>query len=78
MMIRQCCSHDKSTIQDPHAMMNFILFSKATKDADGLGDAGLVDKDLRKSSLQSGVSPDLLPILHQSRRTNAAKLSVGK
>ena len=78
MMIRQYCSHNKSTIQDPHAMMNFILFAKAMKDADGLGDAGLVDKDLHKSSLQSGISPDLLPILCQSHRTNAVKLSVGK
>ena len=58
-------------------MMNFILFAKATKDADGLGDTGLVDQDLCKSSLQSVISPDLLPILCQSRRANAAKLSVG-
>ena len=77
-MIHQCCSHDESTIQDLHAMMNFILFAEATKDADGLGDAGLVDQDLCKLSLQSSISPDLLLILCQSHCANAAKLSVGR
>jgi len=51
---------DEGTVEEPHAMINFVLFANATKDADGLGDAGLVDQDLRKSSLQSGVNLDVL------------------
>ena len=47
--IHQCCSHDEGTVEDPHAMRNFVLFANATKDADDLGDAGLVDQVLSKS-----------------------------
>mmetsp|Transcript_15893 Transcript_15893/g.60538 ORF Transcript_15893/g.60538 Transcript_15893/m.60538 type:complete len:275 (-) Transcript_15893:505-1329(-) len=58
--------------------MDFVSVLESAEDADGLLDGRLVDDDLLKASLQRLVLADILAILVQGGRADAAQLTTGK
>jgi hypothetical protein len=76
--MRQRSSRNKGPIEYSHAVMNFVFFANATKNAYGLGNAGFVYQNLSKPSLQYGVGLNILPVFRQSCRTDATQLSAGQ
>ena len=58
--------------------MHLILLADASKDVDGLGYAGFVDDDLGESTFQSSVRLDVLAVLREGRRADAALLATSE
>ena len=73
--MRQRGGGNEGTIEDPNAMMNFILLPDSSQDVYGLSNRWLVDQHLRKPTLKCSVSLDVLPVLCQGRRANATQLA---
>ena len=66
--------HDRG-ISDVHAMMHFVFFLQAAQDGDGRFDAGFIDHDFLKATLERCVFFNVLAILIQRGRAHAVKLA---
>jgi len=55
--------------------MNLVFLSNATENADGFRHAWLVDNDLSKPTLESGIRFDILSVFGKSSGTDTPEFS---
>lgn len=74
----QCCGLNESTVHDTNTVVYLVLLTNTTKDADRVGDGGLVDDHLSESTFEGSVLFDVLAVFCESRGADAAKLTTSQ
>ena len=76
--IRQRCRCNESCIADAHAVMDLIALLEAAQDRDRVLDARLADHDRLEATLEGRILLDVLAVLVERRRTDAAEFTAGQ
>jgi len=76
--VRQGCRGHDSRVLDPHAVVHLVAFLEPAQDGDGVLHRGLLDQHGLESALQGRVLLDVLAVLVQGRRADAAQLAPGQ
>ena len=76
--VRENRGRDERSIPDPHAVMSFVALLEAAKDRDRVLDGRLVDAHRREAALECRVLLDVLAVLVERGRADAAKLTAGQ
>ena len=66
---------DERGVADAHAVMRLVALLQAAQDRDRVGDRRLADEDRREAPLERGVLLDVLAVLVERRRADAAQLA---
>ena len=69
---------DERGVADPDAVMRLVAFLEPAQDRDRVLDRRLVDVDRSEAALERGVLLDVLPVLVERRRADAAELAAGE
>ena len=66
---------DERGVADAHAVVRLVALLQAAQDRDRVGDRRLADVDRREAPLERGVLLDVLAVLVERRRADAAQLA---
>ena len=69
---------DERGVADAHAVVRLVALLQAAQDRDRVGDRRLADVDRREAPLERGVLLDVLAVLVERRRADAAQLAAGE
>ena len=73
--IRQHRRGDERGVADAHAVMRLVALLQPAQDRDRVGDRRLADEDRLEAALERRVLLDVLPVLVERRRADAAQLA---
>ena len=73
--VRQSGRSNDRRVRNRDAMMNFVLFFKASKNRNGILDTWLIDQHLLETPLKSRILFDVLTVFVKCRGTNTMELS---
>ena len=66
---------DERGVADAHAVVRLVALLQPAQDRDRVGDRRLADEDRREPALERGVLLDVLAVLVERRRADAAQLA---
>ena len=76
--VREHGGGDERGIADPDAVVRLVALLQAAQDRDRVLHRRLVDEDGREAALERGVLLDVLAVLVERRRADAAELAAGE
>ena len=69
---------DERGVADAHAVVRLVALLEPAQDRDRVGDRRLADEHRREAALECGVLLDVLAVLVERRRADAAQLAAGE